>query len=421
MKISIVGSGYVGLVTGACLAKLGNSVVLIDVIEEKIQRINSRRPTVFEPGLDAVLSEAVGKGALRATADFSDGIGTTELTFICVGTPSRDDGSQDLTQVAGAAESIGSVLKEKSDYHSVVTKSTVVPGTTLKTVGPIVERASGKRAGVDFGLGMNPEFLKEGDAVNDFFRPDRVVIGAVDAKTRERLSELYSPLAVPVFHTDCTTAEMIKYSSNIFLAARVALVNELGNVSKALGIDVREVAKAVGMDRRIGPLFLKAGAGFGGSCFRKDASALSRKARELGVSTPIIDSVLMQNDAQPLRLVELLEGKLKIKGKRIAVLGLSFKPNSDDVRDAPSLKVVDALAVRGAYVVAYDPVASDNFRKLRPDIEYAKSARSAVNSSDAVVIVTEWEEFSDPMLYGTKPVIDGRGITKTENYEGVCW
>ncbi len=421
MKLSLIGSGYVGIVTGACFSSLGHHVTLVDVIEEKVRMINAGIPTAYEKDLDRLVSEGVRRGTLRATTELGSAVSSADIIFICVGTPSRPDGTQDTRHIEEVSGKIGAALRTAEDYHTVVVKSTVLPGTTIQKVRGIIEKESGKRAGKDFGLGMNPEFLKEGDAVSDFMKPDRIVAGCIDNRTRETLEKLYSTFAAPIVFTDCTTAEMIKYASNVFLAARVALINELGNAAKQIGVDIRIVARATGMDRRIGPLFLNAGAGFGGSCFRKDASAISSLARELGTETPITDAVISQNEKQPLRLIELLEKDGPVSGRTIAVLGLAFKPGSDDIRDAPSIKVVSSLIEKGAKIVAFDPAAMENFKKLFPAIDYAASAAAAIGRSDAVVVVTEWKEFSDPELYGSRHVVDGRGITETKNYEGICW
>ncbi|MBX8633846.1 MAG: UDP-glucose/GDP-mannose dehydrogenase family protein [Candidatus Thermoplasmatota archaeon] len=421
MKLSIVGSGYVGMVTGACFSRIGNDVIMVDSVESKVKLVNAGIPTVYEKDLEEIVAGTVREGRLKAVNSIDKAINSSDLSFICVGTPSTSDGKQNLDYIKKVSEEIGMSIRRKAGYHTVVVKSTVVPGTTEGVVKKIIENISGKKAGIDFGLGMNPEFLKEGGAVNDFMKPDRVVIGSFDETTKKVLEDIYAPFTAPKIFTDCTTAEMIKYASNIFLSARVALINEIGNVSKVLGIDTRVVARTIGMDRRIGPLFLNAGAGFGGSCFRKDASAFSSLADELGVDTPIVDAVLTQNERQPLKLVEMLEKRMKIAGKRVAVLGLSFKPDSDDVRDAPSIRVVGELLKKGAEVIAFDPKAMENFRKLFPGITYAASPAEAAGGSDAIIIVTEWKEFSDPLIYGGKLVVDGRGVTKTSNYEGICW
>lgn len=421
MKASLVGTGYVGIVTGACFAHAGHDVIMVDNVREKVDAINSGRSPVYEKGLDTMVADEVRRGRLKGTTNLREAVMFSEITFICVGTPALPDGSQDLSFVKSVAEETGRAIGEKGSFHTVVVKSTVAPGTTVGVVGPVLETASGLSAGDGFGLAMNPEFLKEGDAIRDFLHPDRIVYGCIGQKAAEQLASMYAPFDAPRVDTDCTTAEMIKYASNTMLASRVALIDEIGNLCKALGIDVRNVASAVGMDRRIGPHFLHAGIGFGGSCFRKDMSALAWKGRELGVGTPIMASVISQNDAQPLRIVEILRSKMPLSGKTIGVLGLSFKPDTDDIRDAPSITIVRSLLEEGARVVAYDPMAEESFSRLYPQVEYSKTAAEAVERAEVILILTEWKEFSDPALYGEKAVIDGRGITRTANYEGVCW
>lgn len=421
MRISIVGTGYVGIVTGACFAHLGHDVIMVDTVREKVDAINAGRSPIYEKGLEEIIREEVRRGRLKATTNLREAVLFTEITFICVGTPARNDGSQNLSYVEAVAKEVGEAIDAKESFHTVVVKSTVAPGTTMGVVRPIIEKVTDRKAGEGFGLGMNPEFLKEGDAVNDSLSPDRIVWGAVGEKSSEALRKAYEPFHAPEIETDCTTAEMVKYASNSMLAARVALIDEIGNICKALGIDVRDVAKAAGMDRRIGPHFLHAGIGFGGSCFRKDVSALAWKGKGLGVQTPLLDAVLSQNDAQALRIVDLLKSKMLLAGKNIGVLGLSFKPDTDDIRDAPSIRVVRTLLEEGARVVAYDPMAEPGFRKLFPGITYKDSAAGVIGESDAVLILTEWKEFADPAQYGDRPVFDGRGITRSSNYEGVCW
>ncbi len=421
MKASLVGTGYVGIVTGACFAHAGHDVIMVDNIQEKVDAINAGKSPIYEKGLTEMIGEEVRRGRLKGTTNLREAVLFTDITFICVGTPALPDGSQNLGYVQAVAEEIGRAIAEKGSFHTVVVKSTVAPGTTLGVVKPILEKATGMKAGEGFGLGMNPEFLKEGDALNDFLKPDRIVFGFVGDRAAEMLRSMYAPFSAPVIEKDCTTAEMIKYASNSLLAARVALIDEIGNICKGLGIDVRDVAYAAGMDRRIGPHFLHAGIGFGGSCFRKDVSALAWKGKDLGVATPILDSVISQNDSQPLRIVELLGSRMPIAGKTIGVLGLSFKPETDDIRDAPSIVVVRSLLEHGAKVAAYDPMAEENFSRIYPQVSYKKNSAEVINSSDAVLVLTEWNEFSDPSMYGDKPVFDGRGVAKTADYEGVCW
>jgi len=420
MNISVVGSGYVGLVTGMGFAELGNYVVFIDVDEDKVERINSCKPPIFEKGLEELMRKNGEK--YYATTDYSVVAGC-DVIFICVGTPSKDDGSIDLSFVKNASKKIGENLSDR--YQVVVVKSTVIPGTTEEVVKPIIEKESGKEAFKDFGLAMNPEFLREGNAVEDFFNPDRIVIGVRDEKTKLILDELYKQFNCPKLFTDIKTAEMIKYVSNAFLATKISFANEVGNVCKKLGIDVYEVFKGVGLDHRINPAFFRAGIGFGGSCFPKDVKALIRKAEELGEDTKILKAVIEVNEMQPLKMIELLRNHIpNLKGKKIGVLGLAFKPGTDDIRESRAIPIIEALIKEGAKIIAYDPKAMENFAKIFPQIEYANSAEDVIAKSDAVLIVTEWEEF-EKLDYGGRIVIDGRRIEKAMKeariYEGVCW
>ena len=421
MKISIIGSGYVGLVTGIGFAELGHEVTFVDLDERKIEAINSGKPPIFEKGLEELMEKNAGKH--KATKNY-ESIKETDITFICVGTPSKEDGSIDLTFVRSAASETGRVLKEKNKFHVVVVKSTVVPGTTEGVVKPIIERESCKEAFIDFGLAVNPEFLREGNAVEDFFNPDRIVIGVRDEKTREILEELYSPFNCPKLITDIKTAEMIKYANNAFLATKISFANEIGNICKKLGIDVYEVFKGVGLDHRINPAFFRAGIGFGGSCLPKDVRALIAKAGELGEEPKILKAVIEVNERQPLRMIELLKKHISsLEGKTIGILGLAFKPDTDDVRESRAIPIVEKLLEEKAKVIAYDPKAIDNFSKIFPHIEYAKSGQEVVDRSDALLIVTEWKEFWE-LNYRGKIVVDGRRIDKAREalvYEGVCW
>ncbi|WP_457549431.1 UDP-glucose dehydrogenase family protein [Archaeoglobus sp.] len=423
MKISIIGSGYVGIVTGIGFAELNNEVIFVDVDENKVDLINSGKPPIYEKGLEELMQK--NKERYYATMDYDEAIMNTEVTFVCVGTPSKEDGSIDLKYVESASKAIGKVLANKKDFHIVVVKSTVIPGTTEDVVKPIIEKKSGKKAFEDFGLAMNPEFLREGSAVNDFFNPDRIVIGVKDERTKSILEELYKPLNCPKLVTDIKTAEMIKYASNAFLATKISFANEIGNICKKLGIDVYNVFKGVGLDHRINPAFFKAGIGFGGSCFPKDVKALIRKAEELGEEPKILKAVIEVNERQPLKLIELLKKHIpNLRGKKIGVLGLAFKPDTDDIRESRAIPIVEALLREGVEIIAYDPKAIDNFRKLFPQIEYASSAEDVIAKSDAVLIVTEWNEF-EKLNYNGKIVVDGRRVEKAMReakiYEGVCW
>lgn len=420
VKVSIVGTGYVGLVTGLCLAELGNEVVCIDVVPAKVRSIMEGRAPIYEPGIDELLERHLRSGRFRATMDMGE-VASTDVTFIAVGTPSREDGSLDLGYVRTAAENIGKALASKEGYHVVVVKSTVTPTTTDAVVGPVVESSSGKRIGDSLGIASNPEFLKEGMAVDDFMNPDRVVIGASDARAADLVRSLYSSFNCPVLTVPTATAEMIKVASNSFLATKISFVNEVGNICKDMGIDMRQVAEGMGLDSRIGKQFLRAGCGFGGSCFPKDVAGLAAEAERRGLRPRVMRAALDVNAEQPLRLLELLDRRLDVRGRTVAVLGLAFKPFTDDIREASSLKVVSGLLERGASVRAYDPKAMDNFRRAYPDVTYCSSAQECLGGADAALIVTEWPEFAPSEMYGDMLVVDGRGVTRTDNYEGICW
>lgn len=430
MKLSIVGTGYVGLSTGVGFAIRGHNVICVDIDQEKIASINNGTPPIYEPDMRDNLERVVKEGRLKATDDIKQAIMNSEVTFISVPTPQSEDGSSDLSFVKKAAEDIGSVLSQKGSYHVVVVKSTVVPGTTDGVVLPALEMGSGKKAGKGFGLCMNPEFLREGRALGDFLGPDRVVIGSMDSRSGDVVESVYSNFDAPILRTDVKTAEMIKYAANALLATKISFSNEIGNICKEMGIDVYDVMKGVGMDRRLSPGFLQAGAGFGGSCFPKDVAAIAAKGRQLGMKTKILDAVLYVNKSQRKRIIELLEKRMEgIEGKRIAVLGLAFKPESDDIREAPSIDIIGALLKRGAKVSAYDPQAMERMKAIHADIEYCKSAKDCLCNADACLILTDWEEFkqlSDKDLdeMNSKVIIEARKVLNPSNvmgFEGICW
>ena len=427
MIISIIGSGYVGLITGMGFVKLGNEVIFVDVDDKKIEMINNAQPPIYEKGLEELM--IAFKGKYHATKDYRRAILSSNVTFIAVGTPSKEDGSIDLKYVEAASKAIGEALKDKKEYHVVVIKSTVLPGTTENIVRPIIEKHSRKRAFKDFGLAMNPEFLREGIALRDFLNPDRIVIGVQDERTKEVLKELYAPIDAPKLFTDIKTAEMIKYASNAFLATKISFANEIGNICKKLGIDSWKVFEGVGLDHRISPYFFKTGIGWGGSCFPKDTRALIRKAEELGEDPIILKAIVEVNDRQPLKMIELLKKHVPdLRGKKVGVLGLAFKPNTDDVRETRAYVVVKELLEEGAKIIAYDPKAIENFKRSYPDvgekIEYAKSPEDVLNSTNVILIVTEWPQFEE-LDYSSKIVVDGRRVKAAEKtarvYEGVCW
>jgi UDPglucose 6-dehydrogenase len=421
MKISIIGTGYVGSVTGVCLADMGHKIHFVDIDQDKLDRINSGQSPVVEPDLEGLLLK--NRSRITTTTDIAKAVRLTDLTMICVGTPQKPDGSSDLKFITDVAHSMGKALGRDKKYHTVIVKSTVLPGTTSTVIQPVLEKESGKLAIKDFGIGSNPEFLKEGSAVQDFFHPDRIVIGTNDPTTKETLEILYNPLHVPVFTTDIKTAEMIKYVSNAFLATKISFANEIGNICKMNGIDSYEVFRGVGMDSRINPHFFRSGIGFGGSCFPKDIHALIFFAESQGIDTHILKAVLKTNDDQPQKLIALLKKHLDIRDKTIGILGLSFKPDTDDIRESRAIPIVLTLLQEGAKIIAYDPMAMPAFEKLFPRISYAKST-DEVLKSDAVMIVTEWEEFFN-LDYTGKLVVDGRKVNKAGReatiYEGICW
>jgi len=412
MRIAVVGTGYVGLTTALMLAEFGHIVRAIDIDQEKVSKINSGISPIYEPGVDELLKKHIGINLIATTKmELCD----VEVTFICVGTPSKEDGSIDLTYLKNACAKIGENL---SSYQIIVVKSTVIPGTTENIVIPIIEEKSGLKVGDDFGVAMCPEFLREGMALYDTFHPDRIVIGEYDKHSGDILEELYKPLKAPIIRTDIKTAEMIKYASNALLAMKISYANEIANICHKLGIDVYEVMKGVGMDHRISPHFLNAGIGFGGSCFPKDVKALINLAKELGYEPWLLEAILKINDRQPIMYVDLIEEKIgPLKGAKIAILGLSFKPNTDDVRESRAIPLVQELLKRGASVIAYDPKAMENFRKLFPEIEYAKSAEEALNNADICVIQADWDEFKniDYDKFNLKLIVDGRKTIEFTN------
>lgn len=415
MKISIVGAGYVGLVTGACLAKLSHEVIFVDSNKEKINMLRRGKCPIHETGLDEILRA----NPIEATCDLDYTVKNTNISFVCVGTDSDESGcSINLHHVKEVAEGIGKAL---SHGHLVVIKSTVTPGTTKEVIIPLLEKY-GRRIGTDFNICTNPEFLREGVAVNDFLHPDRIVIGEMNKEGGDVLAELYRDFDCPILRVKLKTAEMIKYASNAFLAARISLINEIGNICHRLGIDVHEVAEGMGYDKRIGNKFLAAGIGFGGSCLPKDLKALIAKSRQIGYEPKILEEILNLNEQQPLRMIELLKKHIPdLRNRVIGILGLAFKANTDDIRESRAIRVVGVLLKEGAKIKAYDPVAIENFKGQFPQIEYASAEE--VLESEAILILTDWEEF-EHLDYKGRIVIDGRRIARARGakaYEGVCW
>jgi UDPglucose 6-dehydrogenase len=435
MYVSVVGSGYVGTTLAACLAELGHDVVNVDVDEDLVSMLNAGEAPIHEEGLPELVASHAGPdgdGRLRATTDY-DAILDTEVTFLCLPTPSREDGSIDLSIMQTAAESLGDTLAKKEGRHTVIVKSTVVPGSTEDEIAPIVATRSGKATGDELGVGMNPEFLREGTAVADFMDPDKVVLGADDPVTLETMHELFAPLVEqagnpPVVETNTRTAEMVKYANNAFLASKISLMNDLGNICKEYDVDAYEIADAIGLDSRIGRSFLDSGLGWGGSCFPKDVAAITAAARDVGYDAPLLTAAMEVNDRQPLRFLGLLDRHTEVAGKKVAVLGLSFKPGTDDIRETRAVPVIEGLLERGAEVVATDPVAIENMRERFPDIEYVATPEEALDGAEACLVLTAWPEYceldAEFDTMSTPLVLDGRHCIDRRDgivYEGLTW
>ena len=415
----MIGTGYVGLVSGACLADFGNAVNCVDIDESRIALLRSGGIPIYEPGLKELVSRNVDSLRLRFTTDVAEGVEGSDVVFIAVGTPSRHDGSADLSYVFNVVESIA---KHLNDYKVIVTKSTVPVGTTREIASFLRAKAP---ADAVFDVVANPEFLREGSAVEDFMRPNRVVIGAETDRAKDLMKKVYRPLYLietPILITDLETAELIKHASNAFLATKISFVNEIAAISELVGANIDDVSKGMGLDGRIGSKFLHAGVGFGGSCLPKDVSSLMHIASSRGCEPHIVRAVFDLNDGLPGRAIGKLKEELGIlRGKEICVLGLAFKPNTDDLRDAPSIRVIKGLLDEGARVRVFDPVAMDNFKKNVPvEVTYSKNAYEAAERADAVMLLTEWNEFRQLDLPRLKesmrePVfIDCRNVYKPE-------
>lgn len=418
MNIAIVGDGYVGLTTAVCLATKGHSTYCVGLLQERIDKIRRGIPVIHEENLEQMLKDVLARKTFRPTTDLEKAVLDSDLYFICVGTPTKTDGSIDLSQVRDASEKIGKVLSKRSNYSVVVVRSTVIPGTTDELVIPSLEEFSGKKVGRDFGVCMNPEFLREGQAIKDILSPKDIgiVIGEHDEKSGDPLVELYSSFEAEIMRTSIRTAEMIKYARNSYLAKDISFANEIANICQECGADYVAVKKGMEMDARIGKgRFLNAGAGFGGSCFPKDVRALANKASEVGVNAEMLRATLQVNDLQPYRLIEITRQAIgRLKDKRIAILGLAFKPGTDDMREAVSIKVVNSLIEQGATVCVHDPKALDNAKAIFGDrIDYASHAEQALQNADACIIVTEWPEYANGKLYENmrqRFIIDGRRV-----------
>ena len=421
MRISIFGSGYVGLVTGACMAETGNHVVCCDIDAAKIDRLNNGDVPIYEPGLDEYLARNVEAGRLEFTTDTAKAVGHGLFQFIAVGTPPDEDGSADLSHVLAVARSIGEHL---TDYRIVVDKSTVPVGTADKVAAEIRRALAARGVEAEFDVVSNPEFLKEGAAIADFMKPDRIIVGTDNPRTTELLKTLYEPFNRNhdrVISMDVRSAELTKYAANAMLATKISFMNELANIAERLGADIEKVRIGIGSDPRIGYHFIYPGAGYGGSCFPKDVRALTRSAAAAGYDAELLAAVEAVNDRQKHRLFAKIERHYDgvVAGKTVALWGLSFKPRTDDMREAPSRVLLEALLAAGARVHAYDPEAMDEARRLYPDtpgLSLHESAYEALDGADALAIVTEWQEFRSPDFarlaetLGDRVVIDGRNL-----------
>jgi UDPglucose 6-dehydrogenase len=391
MHVAVIGSGYVGLVTGACFAEFGVDVICVDVDKEKIAQLSEGVIPIYEPGLEQLVTKNIQAGRLHFTTDLKQAVERALVIFLAVGTPPREDGSADLTHIEAAARSVAEYL---DDYKVIVTKSTVPVGTGQRLRKLIREHQKGRN---NFGIVSNPEFLREGAAIDDFMRPDRVVIGSPDEEAIAIVKDLYRPLYLietPFVITSLEAAELIKYAANAFLATKISFINEIANLCDLIGCDVHDVARAMGMDGRIGRKFLHPGPGFGGSCFPKDTRALSSVARQFGGQSLIVDAVIEVNERQRAAMIPKIEKLVaNLQGKLVAVLGLSFKPETDDMREAPSIDIIRGLIERGATVRAYDPVAIEEARKILPDVSYAEDEYATVEGADVLVFMTEWNQF----------------------------
>jgi len=413
MHIAVIGTGYVGLVTGACFAEFGVDVTCVDVDAAKIEKLNNGVIPIYEPGLDQIVEKNVKAGRLHFTTEIQSAVEGAEVVFLAVGTPPKDDGSPDMSYYQQAAKDVADAM---NGYKVLVTKSTVPIGTG-KWLRDFVTK--NLKTPTEFGVASNPEFLREGAAIDDFMRPDRVVIGSNEERAIEVMKELYRPLYLietPIVITSLEAAELIKYAANAFLATKITFINEVANLCDAIGCDVHDVARGMGMDNRIGRKFLHPGPGYGGSCFPKDTRALTTVADQFGVETRIVDAVIEANERQRDAMIPKIERLVgDLKGKKIGVLGLSFKPETDDMRESPAIDIVHAMVERGATVRAFDPVAMDEAKHCLNGIEYAVDEYDAIKDADALVIITEWNQFRALDMQKVKQLLKAPKIADLRN------
>ena len=422
MKIAVIGSGYVGLVSGTCFAEMGNRVTCIDIDTHKIENLKRGILPIYEPGLEPIVKRNYDNGRLKFSTSTEEGIKGADVAFIAVGTPPGEDGSADLTYVLSVAKEIG---KHMNGYGVIVTKSTVPVGTAQKVKGALSEALSKRNLPMDFDVASNPEFLKEGAAVNDFMKPDRIVVGVESEKAEKVMQKLYAPFVLnghPVITMDIPSAEMTKYAANAMLATKISFMNDVANLCEIVGADVNLVRKGIGSDPRIGNKFIYPGAGYGGSCFPKDVKALIKTGAQNGHQMEILEAVEAVNERQKMVLYHKIKVHFgDIKGRHFALWGLSFKPNTDDMREAPSLVLIEQLLAEGATVSAYDPVAFEEAKRdLKDTVTYAENAYEALENADALVVITEWSEFKLPVWDKLKSalnnnvIFDGRNIYNPE-------
>ena len=422
MRVAILGTGYVGLSTGVCLAEIGHTVTCIDIDEEKIQLLKQGTSPIYEPGMEDLLKKNIAGGRLFFTSSLQEGISGSEVIIIAVGTPESADGSADLTALEAAAAELAKVL----DHDTVVVIKSTVPVGTNERVERIIKQHV--RPGVSIAMISNPEFLREGSALRDTMEGDRIVIGYRDPEAANKVARMYAPLQIPILFTSIRSAEMIKYASNAFLATKISFINEIATLCEKVGADIQDVARGMGMDRRIGPEFLQAGIGYGGSCFPKDVQAFVATGKEHGMELALLQQTMTINAHMRERFLEKIKKRYHndLRGKKFALLGLAFKPNTDDIRESPALPIASALTTSGAAVCAYDPVAQENARKiLGSRIQYADTVWDAVSGVDGVLIITNWEEFItldwEKVLQKMKePIIfDGRNCLQMEKLKSL--